>query len=691
MPDTRSLNIDGRARQGGRPESPRSGPAAVSVRRRGIPSAARPAPPPRRQPPSLWRPALLLLAPLLVRAIAWLELRGDPFFRLLVVDARSYHDTAVQLAGGLFRADLPFWQPPLYPHLLGVLYAIGGPNPDLARWLQIVLGSLSCVLLFRLGSRFFGRTAGWTAWGIAALYAPLIYFDLQILNATIGLFLMLLAFERVTAPGASRRKGAALGGLALGLAGITVASLLIVTPVLGLAIFHSERRVSRDSGAQGRVRPRATPLPAWLIFLAGCSLPVLGITAWNWAGSGEAVVISYNGGVNFWIGNNPDYDTTVALRPGRAWKELMQRPVNAGVIRLGETSSWWYRESWRWIREDPLEWGSLLLKKTRLLLRGDEIYRNQEIYPFRERSRVLRSLLWVFGPAFPFGFLLPLAGAGAVLLAVGGGKGGANRQQNLTDMSPSPADPWGTGSGARAVFLLLALIASLGLSVVAFFVTARYRLPMVPLLILLAAGGCAHAPALLRRSRHGLAKAVAALVLLALLLASNTGLPAMPRSFNSDTYFDMGTEFFMNGDLQRAMVQYHRALSLNPRNAEAAHNLGGVLLRMGRLEEAEECFRMVLKMHHGDLHALQNLAAVAFHSGDLYKAGWFYTQAAGLHPGSDEVRRDLEGLSGELRRRETARFTADPAALIDSLRVEALAQPQNEFLLRRIRELTGAE
>ncbi len=652
--------------------------------------AARPAQPPRRSSP-LWRPALLLLAPLLVRAIAWLELRGDPFFRLLVVDARSYHDTAAQLAGGLFRADLPFWQPPLYPHILGGLYAIGGAHPDLARWLQIVLGSLTCVLLFRLGSRFFGRPAGWIAWGIAALYGPLIYFDLQILNATMGIFLMLLALERVTAPRASRLTGAASGGLALGLAGITVASLLVVAPVLGFALFHSDGRFSRGKGARRRVPSRASLLPPWLIFLAACALPVLGVTAWNWAGSGEPVVISYNGGVNFWIGNNPEYDSTVALRPGRAWRELMQRPVDAGVTRLGETSPWWYRESWRWISGNPLEWGSLLLKKTRLLLRGDEIARNQEIYPFRERSRVLRSLLWIFGPAFPFGLLLPLAGAGAVLLAAGDRKGGANRQQNLTDSSPSPADPRGIDSGARSVLLLLALITALGLSVIAFFVTARYRLPMVPLLILLAAGGLAHAPALVRRSGHGPAKASAALVILVLLLVSNTGLPAMPRSFNSDTYSDMGTELFMKGDLPGAMIQYRRALSLNPRNAEAAHNLGGVLLRMRRLEEAEESFSMVLEMHPGDLHALQNLAAVAFHRGDLYKAGWLYTQAARLHPKSEEVRGDLEGLRGELRRREAARFGSDTGPLVDSLRVMALAHPENEFLLRRIRELAGAE
>lgn len=645
------------------------------------------------QMPSPLMAAILFLAPLVVRAAAWLELRTDPFFRLLVVDARTYHEAATRLAGGLSNADLPFWQPPLYPHLLGALYATGGPNPDLARWLQMALGSLTCVLLFRLGSRFFGRTAGWIAWGIAALYAPFIYFDLQILNATLGLFLMLLALERVTAPGASNWRGVVPGGLALGLAGITVASLLVVAPVLGFMLFRSGRKPGRVVPGSGGGRFRTASHTAWLLFLAACAIPVLGITAWNWAGSGERVVISYNGGVNFWIGNNPAYDSTVALRPGRAWRELMQRPVNAGVTRLGDTSAWWYGEAWRWIREEPLGWGRLLARKTRLLLRGDEIYRNQEIYPFRTGSTALRGLLWIFGPAFPFGLLLPLAGAGAVLLIAGRDKGLSCRQQDRESAGADRADSWTCrpGSDRRAAMMLLAMSAALGLSVIAFFVTSRYRLPMIPPFILLAAGGCARAGAIFAQKDGRIRAAMGGVVFVALFLVSNTGLPAMPRSFNSDTYSDMGTDLFAMGDLNGAAVHYAKALELNPGNAEAAHNLGGILLRMGRLEEAGRWFNSVLDLHPGDLSALRNLGAVAFYSGDLYKSGWFYTQAVRLHPGSAEARSDLEGLAGELHRREAGRLRNDPAALIDSLRTLARARPENEFLLRRIMELGAAE
>jgi hypothetical protein len=87
-----------------------------------------------------------------------------------------------------------------------------------------------------------------------------------------------------------------------------------------------------------------------------------------------------------------------------------------------------------------------------LLAGDDEIPRNQEIYAARAWSPVLRILLWkVPGLTFPFGLLLPL---GIVGLAV------ASRQAPF----------------------LAASAAVLAVAVIAFFVTARYRAPLVPLL-----------------------------------------------------------------------------------------------------------------------------------------------------------------------------------------------------------------
>ena len=52
---------------------------------------------------------------------------------------------------GHWLGDLsPFWQPPLYPYFLGLVFALFGPDYYIARLVQAVLGSgkLRAHLLF---------------------------------------------------------------------------------------------------------------------------------------------------------------------------------------------------------------------------------------------------------------------------------------------------------------------------------------------------------------------------------------------------------------------------------------------------------------------------------------------------------------------------------------------------------------
>src|SRR5207249_3702445 len=139
-------------------------------------------------------------------------------------------------------------------------------------------------------------------------------------------------------------------------------------------------------------------------------------------------------------------------------------------------------------------------KKLYLLLAGNEIPRNQEIYPARAYSPVLRALLWkVPGLAFPFGLLLPLAVVG---LAVG-----------------SSRAPW-----------LAAIVGAYALAILAFFITARYRVPLVPFLLVFAAEGVRW----FLRDARAPERAAAAAAGVLLFLAVNLRQGPMPRTMNAD-------------------------------------------------------------------------------------------------------------------------------------------------------------
>ena len=96
-----------------------------------------------------------------------------------------------QLAGIWIRA---FWQPLLYPYFLGLLKTF---FPQfffyVVRFVQALLGALSCVLLYALGRRLFQPAVGAGAALRAALCGTLIFFDGELLPASVATFLDLAA------------------------------------------------------------------------------------------------------------------------------------------------------------------------------------------------------------------------------------------------------------------------------------------------------------------------------------------------------------------------------------------------------------------------------------------------------------------------------------------------------------------
>ena len=364
------------------------------------------------------------------------EIRVSQLFTAPVVDARTYTEDARYLSEVSFAGrPAPFWQPPLYPVLLGVLFAVAGDDLYLPRLIQAVLGALVCVLICLLGYRVFGAGIGLGAGFAAALYGPLIYFGGELLPTLLACCLNLLVLLLAVGGGGWARALAA--GVLLGLSALSVANVLLFAPVLLGYLYWRQRRL----------RPPA-------LLLLGCALVIALVAYRNWAVGGDLVLISHNAGINFYIGNNADYEQTTRIRPGRAWAELVEMPeIRAGIEQPSAKSRYFFAQSWQYITSEPLDFLGLLAYKGYLFLRGDEIPRNRDLYFARNDSSLLSILLWKKGLAFPFGLIAPLALVGLFAFL----------------RAPGPAE-------GR---LLALFVACYALSVVLFFVTGRYRLPAV--------------------------------------------------------------------------------------------------------------------------------------------------------------------------------------------------------------------
>ena len=527
-----------------------------------------------------------------IRLLHVFAIRDSVWFQYPIIDAATYHDAALAIAAGRGHPEPVFWQPPGYAYFLGAIYAFTGSSDFIVRLVQCALGGATAVLTARIGALLYGRGVGLAAGYGAAAYGALVYFDGVLLTPALGVPLLLAAIW--LALRAERERGAprlwAAAGAFTGLGALVTANALVLAPVFAW-----------------RARAR------WWIVVASTLLFILPATIRNAARGGEAVLISSNMGINLYIGNNPRYDEMVAVRPDLQWRRLVAEPYRVGIRDVAGSSAYFVRRVVQYAASDPAGFILLQLKKLRLLLGGNEIYRNQAIYPTRAESPVLAVLLWkVPGLAFPFGLLLPFAALG---LAV----------------------------GARRAPLLGWTTAAYAASIVAFFVAARYRLPLVPLLLVFAAEGGRW----LWRESAVRPRLLAILGMAAVYAIANVGQGRMESRMNPDAEFSLGVRLSMAGHQAEARDRFRLALAAKPDYAEAWSNLGVLEAREGNLEEAGRSFARAVEIAPDEIAALANLAIFYEQQGRRDEAARLYERILTLDPSDAIAARRLAALRSQ--------------------------------------------
>ncbi len=488
-------------------------------------------------------------------AVLW-QWHDTPFFTTPIGDGLRYQQWAQGIAAGDWFGREVFYQAPLYPYLLALLYSVFGDGAWVARLFQALLGALGCVLLRGFAARAFSPAAGWLCGYALAFYPPAVFNDgiLQktslaaaLLAACLYLFVRLLQAPR-------RPAIALLLGAALALLSLAQEQLLLLAPLFTLWL------------AWRGESPPGARLLAVLALLLGAALVFTPIGLRNQAIGGSFLITTSQFGPNFYLGNNPKADGHYhALREGRGDAEFERDDARALAEqavgrRLGpaEVSDYWLQRSLAYIRAQPLDWFALSLHKLHLTWHARELPDTDSLYAYAEQSPLLAALM----PFWHFGVLAPLALAGIAL-----------RQ-----------DAW------RRDGWLTTAIAGLTLGVAAFIVYARYRFPLVLLLLpfaahaLVVAGG-----ALAGRRPPGLPRTVAALLLLgATAVAVNWRLPQ--RDLLAVNYYGVAARLLdQHGDLAQAEALLERTIELVPQQAYPHFALSVVYKRRGdaRAEAAE--------------------------------------------------------------------------------------------------------
>jgi len=399
------------------------------------------------------RVGIFLATVFAAKLVVLLQLKDHPLLQPDAgLDTTVYTQLAAQvLAGNLSLGPGLYFVSPLYIYVLAAVLAVGGTFATV-RVLQIVLGTLAVWLVFVAAREWFGHRAAWMAAILAGLTGLLTFHEVLLLQAALDPFLTAagLAALAVAMRSAStvddraatyRRVlgwfGAA--GLAFGVQALNRPNVLI--PAVAIAALLAATR---------RWKPAAA-------MALGIAIALAPITIRNVVVAGDWSPLSSHGGLNFYIGNNAEADGTYRHVPGitadiTGQQEDARRVAEASVGRKlddADVSAYFYGLGLSWVRLHPGDAAMLFLRKLGYTVDSAFITLNASYAFYAYDARTLLAFLFV-GPWL----LLPLGLAGLVL--------GAMTTARRTDY-----------------LIWASFVPFYALSVAIFFVSERYRLPLL--------------------------------------------------------------------------------------------------------------------------------------------------------------------------------------------------------------------
>ena len=547
-----------------------------------------------REKERIWILAIFLLA-LALRIIYLLQIKNNPHFFSPAMDP-LYHDVWAQnIAGGNWIGGKVFFRAPFYAYFLALVYKIFGHSYIIPRVIQHLIGSFSCVLVYFLAKRLFNRTVAIVSGFIAATYGMLLYFEGELLlDSFLVFFDLLLILFLLKARDNRKFSTWFVCGIILGFSAITRPNILVFIPFVWLWIYLIFR---------GKESLKAVGTYA-ASFLLGSILIISPVTLRNLIGGGDLVLISSQGGINFYIGNNKNADGVSAIFYKEDWQyrdfQQMAEKELGTSLKPSEISNFYYSKGIDFYLTNPGQGLKLLVKKLYLFWNRFELSNNQDIYFFRRYSSLMGIL--------PLGFWLvgPLGLVGMILSVATGWRAKRFNSEGIADQN-------------RKVLLPILFVFSYMVTVVIFFVPARFRVPVIPFLIIFSGFSIVW---LVKKilEKNGSALRLFLLLLVPFLFLTNSNAYHLHVGDFSQAHFSLGNVYLKEGKLDLALAQFDTALALNPGHSRAHLNRGMVFFRGGQLKKAEEEFLAELELHPEEAKAYNNLSAIYREQGDYGKA-----------------------------------------------------------------------
>lgn len=503
-----------------------------------------------------------------LRLLYLFQSKDNPLMYYPVLDEAYYIDLARRIAGGYWLGEeRPFFMDPLYGYFLGVVFSIFGEDLLVVRLLQVSLDSLNVVLILRLGTKVGSRSAAYAgafiyaAYGVAFFHASLIL--KTTLTVTMPLLYLLFLLRTVERPGMIRWW---LLGAYAAIMGYLWAGLLLIAPFTLLAYWLLSR-------------PRRSEVTRCGLFFVGgmAVLLALGMLR-NYSVGGGPIFMNTQGGRLLYASNNPDNLTGRYSVPffSRAHPEESEADFHREAERrLGkdlsaqEVSAYWTRETVRFLRENPTAVAHLLWNKIKGTIGDYEIPTN---HSYSLSSRFAAVARW---PLPGFALILSLGLPGLVVASF----------------------------RMKGVLWLWVPILSVLITILIFYTSSRFRMPIVPFLALGSGLGLGMLSEWFKKRKHG--SITAFLVTAGILYGASVGIPKPAYSGTEEFY--LAKAYWAQNRLDEAGKVALEGAEQFPGQAGFPVLLGMVALSRGHMDEAVQHNLEGIRRDPGYADAYHNL------------------------------------------------------------------------------------
>ena len=531
------------------------------------------------RPTTIGFAALLLLGLCARIAYVLFQREVDPTFAAPSLDGAYYVEWARALASGTEGPHGAYYLAPLYPFLLWGFFEVFGESWAVLFLVQQLATVVTAALMAACAHRLAGTGAGLASAGLLLAYHPVLYFASRPVGETVALMLLVAALFFVTRP----ECGCALGaGVLGGLATLARPNLLLVL-VLWAGFEAYRRRWTRSA-----------------LIVVGIAAVLIPVTLRNGLVSGHFVPISSNPGITLYHGNGPGARGIGKLPAGFSGRLSTQREeaTQIAASRSGvqldpvEADRWWGRQALRVRWDDPGDTVKLLLRRAVLVGANAELSLGA--------APAIDANPWRHTVPLPFALILGLAIA--ALYMRGASKSGGPYV-------------WGAIVACAAAPLL-------------FYVSSRYRLPLATLLCLPAGvglWGLFHFTD--RRRLIGILLTLT--VALGSLFAPVADVEQMTRC---GALADRGAAWRRIGNLSLAERDLGQALAQGPGCAKAHFGLGLLLEDRNEIDSAESHYRQVAATDSLGADAAGNLGRLLVLTDRPQEAALELRRALQFHP-----------------------------------------------------------